>query len=309
MIKKEFIEFVSSKTGIDKLSFIEKDILLHSILSDLIKNREFKENLVFKGGTCLTKCYLGYYRFSEDMDFTYIKQKDFEDKSEGKIRKFISEKINSISKELSKIAEKLELDFKPEKSNIRYFEFGGGNKFTTFKLWYKSAVDETESFIKIQINFVEKLFYPIKEIEAKPLFDKTFEKEIKFVYPEYAYLLEPIKIKSYDLNEILIEKIRAILTRKVIKGRDLIDAYLIISKTKPNMELIKKQSIEKINFMLKYEKYSENIQNKNLEFLDKFVIGDENNLMIKEMPEGFDKFVKEFKAVLTAVKEKIKIEF
>ena len=308
MIKREFIEFVSSKTEIGKLSLIEKDILLHSILTDLIKNKEFKENLAFKGGTCLTKCYFGYYRFSEDMDFTYIKQKDFESKSEGQIRKIISDKITLISIEISKIAEKLELDFKPEKNNRRYFEFGGGNKFTTFKLWYKSAVDKTESFIKIQINFVEKLFYPINKIEAKPLFGKGFEKEIKFVYPEYSYLLEPIKIKSYDLNEILIEKIRAILTRKVIKGRDLIDACLIINKTKPNIELIKKQSIEKINFMLKYEKYSENIQNKNLELLYKFVLGDENKLMIKEMPEGFDKFVKEFKAVLTEVKEKIKIE-
>ena len=153
MIKKEFIEFVSGKTGIDKLSFIEKDILLHSILSDLIKNREFKENIAFKGGTCLTKCYLGYYRFSEDIDFTYFKTKDFEGKSESQIRKIISEKTNTISEQISKIAEKLELDFKPEKNNRRYFEFGGGNKFTTFKLWYKSSISEIESFIKIQISF------------------------------------------------------------------------------------------------------------------------------------------------------------
>lgn len=306
MIKKEFIEFVSSKTGIDKLSFIEKDLLLHNILFDLIKNKEFKENLAFKGGTCLTKCYFGYYRFSEDLDFTHFKTKEFDGKSEKQIRKMISEKIDKISEQIIEIAKKLELDFKVEKNNRRYFEFGGGNKFTTFKLWYKSRVSETESFIKMQINFVEKLFYPIKEIEAKPLFDKTFEKEIKFIYPEYSYLLEPIRIKVYDLNEILIEKIRAILTRKVIKGRDLIDAYLIINHTKPNLELIKKQSIEKIDFMLKYEKYLENIQNKNLELLDKFILGDESKLMIKEAPEGFDQFVKEFRVVLNAVKTKIK---
>lgn len=307
MIKEEFIKFISKKTEIDKLSFIEKDILLHSILSDLIKSKDFKENFAFKGGTCLTKCYFGYYRFSEDIDFTYIKQKDFEGKSEGQTRKIISEKINSISKEISKIAERLELDFKPDKNNRRYFEFGGGNKFTTIKLWYKSAVDGTESFIKIQMNFIERLFYPIKEIEAKPLFDKSFEKEMKFVYPEYVYLFEPIKIKIYDLNEILIEKIRAILTRKVIKGRDLIDAYLIIKKTKPNIELIKKQSIEKINFMLKYEKYLENIQNKNLEFLNKFVIGEESKLMIKKIPEGLDNFITNLIPLLHKITKELKI--
>ncbi len=306
MIKKDFIAFVSSKTGIDKLSLIEKDLLLHSILFDLIKNKDFRENIAFKGGTCLIKCYFGYYRFSEDIDFTYLKAKEFEGKSANSVRKMISDKIDKISEQLLEIAEKLQLDFKLEKNNRRYFEFGGGNKFTTFKLWYTSAVSETESFIKIQINFAEKLFYPVKEIEIRPIFDTTFEKEIKFVYPEYSYFLESIKIKSYDLHEILIEKIRAILTRKVIKGRDLIDAYLIIHKIKPNFEVIKKQSLEKIKFMLKFEKYSENIQNKNLELLDKFVLGDESKLMIKEIPESFNTFLKDFKVILNDVKEKIK---
>ena len=29
-----------------------------------------KENLIFKGGTALKKCYFGNYRFSEDLDLT-----------------------------------------------------------------------------------------------------------------------------------------------------------------------------------------------------------------------------------------------
>jgi predicted nucleotidyltransferase component of viral defense system len=31
-----------------------------------------KDNLAFKGGTALKKCYFGEYRFSEDLDFSYI---------------------------------------------------------------------------------------------------------------------------------------------------------------------------------------------------------------------------------------------
>lgn len=33
---------------------------------------ECRDNLIFKGGTCLRKCYFEDYRFSEDLDFTAI---------------------------------------------------------------------------------------------------------------------------------------------------------------------------------------------------------------------------------------------
>jgi predicted nucleotidyltransferase component of viral defense system len=49
---------------------VEKDILLHQVLTDLPSDRFFAKNMLFKGGTCLTKHYFGYFRFSEDMDFT-----------------------------------------------------------------------------------------------------------------------------------------------------------------------------------------------------------------------------------------------
>ena len=69
------IDYLATETGIGDKSLIEKDLFLHLLLYELSKDRFFKENLVFKGGTCLIKCYLGYYRFSEDLDFT--SKKDF----------------------------------------------------------------------------------------------------------------------------------------------------------------------------------------------------------------------------------------
>src|SRR3989338_361905 len=150
MVRKDFIDFIG-KTGNKEL--IEKDILLHSILYKLAKDEWFKENFAFKGGTCLIKCYFGYYRFSEDLDFTYLSQKEFEGKSEKQIRKTISEKVNRVSALLYDVPKEFETSFKPEKDNSKYFEFGGGNKLTTFKIWYKSKIAEKESFVKVQINF------------------------------------------------------------------------------------------------------------------------------------------------------------
>ncbi|MBW6474015.1 MAG: nucleotidyl transferase AbiEii/AbiGii toxin family protein [Anaerolineaceae bacterium] len=38
-----------------------------------LKTGDLDKNLVFKGGTCLRKCYFPDYRFSENLDFTAIR--------------------------------------------------------------------------------------------------------------------------------------------------------------------------------------------------------------------------------------------
>jgi len=70
----EFIHFIIEKTGLDKPLLVERDILLHSPLYRLVRDDVFRENYLFKGGSCLVKCYFGYYRFSMDLDFTYARQ-------------------------------------------------------------------------------------------------------------------------------------------------------------------------------------------------------------------------------------------
>ena len=48
---------------------IEKDYALGWILFGVAAHPELRTWL-FKGGTCLKKCYFDTYRFSEDLDFT-----------------------------------------------------------------------------------------------------------------------------------------------------------------------------------------------------------------------------------------------
>lgn len=50
---------------------IEKDYCITWFLIGLSKS-SLKNELVFKGGTCLRRCYFRDYRFSEDLDFTLI---------------------------------------------------------------------------------------------------------------------------------------------------------------------------------------------------------------------------------------------
>lgn len=279
----EETNYLANKLNIKNKELLEKDLLLHNILINLKKNKDFQKNYVFKGGTCLIKCYLGYYRFSEDLDFSYIFPENFNNFSENQIRNKISNIVTDLSKLLLKIAKENKLDFSSDKSNNKYFEFGGNNKFTTFKLWYDSNITKKKQFIKIQINFLEQFNYNFKKNKISNLIENIEHKEFEFLFPNQKNLLEYPKIKTYDIREILIEKYRAILTRKALKSRDFIDIYLILDHLKEDSKKYKNQIIKKTKYVLnKYQKYRENLElRKKLGF--NYIIGEEEKLLLKEI--------------------------
>ena len=308
MINKELTDFISKKLNISRRDLIEKDIIISKFLFHLMQDKSFSQNYAFKGGTCLTKCYLGYYRFSEDMDFTYLNQKEFAAKSNKKIRELMSKKTEELGKLIELIAKKLDLDFKMEKENKRYFQFGGSNAFVTFKIWYKSKELEKETFIKIQVNHIESLQYPIKELDVIFIVPKNLEKDFSFIAGEDAdILLKQLKIKVYDIKEILIEKIRAVLTRRGIKARDFVDVFLIVKKNKLDLNDFKKQIIVKISDMLKFEKYNQNIKNKETQLKKELILGEEEALLLTSIDKGFPEFVKEFNIFLKEIIKELKI--
>ena len=66
--RRELLEAASSFSLIP--SVVEKDYVLGWVLAGINAHQEIAESWVFKGGTCLKKCYFETYRFSEDLDFT-----------------------------------------------------------------------------------------------------------------------------------------------------------------------------------------------------------------------------------------------
>lgn len=51
---------------------VEKDYVLGWLLSGIGADPRLGSHWVFKGGTCLKKCFVETYRFSEDLDFTVL---------------------------------------------------------------------------------------------------------------------------------------------------------------------------------------------------------------------------------------------
>jgi predicted nucleotidyltransferase component of viral defense system len=69
MIERQEILSVASELSLSP-EVIEKDYVLGWILAGVYADPELAPAWVFKGGTCLKKCFFETYRFSEDLDFT-----------------------------------------------------------------------------------------------------------------------------------------------------------------------------------------------------------------------------------------------
>ena len=297
---KNFLTSIKDKTNITATELIEKDFYLNILLSKL----NFEE-YVFKGGTCLSKAYLDYFRFSEDLDFTFINQKLWEGKSTKSIKKVCKEKIDAFGEQLKKVG----FDFKFDKSDRNFVEIGNNNKLVTFKVYYDSILTGKPSFIKIQINFLEKIIFAPQVKELNPLIKNSqFTKEDQIYFKEFLDFYKTITIKAYNLKEIVTEKFRSILTRKAIKSRDAIDLLFIYQKFKIKPQDFLKETKEKLLYSIhNYEKYKDNLilTRDKLQTLE-FQYNEVRPLVIKPFnKEDFDKYVKELKPLLIEMAEEI----
>jgi predicted nucleotidyltransferase component of viral defense system len=103
-VRADFVNEVARVLDIKRKDLVEKDFILHQILTDLSKDDFFAPNFLFKGGTCLIKCYFGYLRFSEDIDFTWKDQTAFKGMSGKKIRSQLSKTIDRTGEVFEAIA-------------------------------------------------------------------------------------------------------------------------------------------------------------------------------------------------------------
>jgi predicted nucleotidyltransferase component of viral defense system len=65
VIDKQEISDLARELSLD-LHVVEKDYVLGWLLAGISANPELAQSWVFKGGTCLKKCYFETYRFSDD---------------------------------------------------------------------------------------------------------------------------------------------------------------------------------------------------------------------------------------------------
>lgn len=211
---------------------VQKDLLLTLILAEFEKRR--LGDLIFKGGTLLSRNYLKYHRFSEDLDFIHRNSQEWRELNRSQREKKIKQFIDVFVAKLQEVADALGLEFSVDRSNAKFCTILHGRAVYIFRIYYSE-----NGYIKIEINFVERMIHPPVEVSVKAITDFFDSKELRFTL---GLKTENFKVLSYPLKEIILEKYRAILTRKELKERDLFDLFLIEDSLTVNLG----QIVEKI---------------------------------------------------------------
>lgn len=206
---------------------IDKDWVLGHLLNAFYSVGNNKELFVFKGGTCLKKCYFDDYRFSEDLDFTLV-EKDF------LINKTFINKITKKATDNSNIVFSFESIKEQIHNDIQQgyevkIKYWGANHKPNSPIPLPSR---WQTYIKLDISFSEELF------------DRVDNRQILHNYSDSELISETIP--SYSMLEIISEKLRALIQRN--RPRDIYDIwYIMNSNTTLNLLDIKDLLIKKAN--------------------------------------------------------------
>lgn len=208
MILKREIENIAERKHVTK-STIDKDWVLGHFVDAIFSIPECRDKLIFKGGTCLRKCYFKDYRFSEDLDFTAV---DASFVLDNKL-------LNKIVKLISKQTE-IPL-YIQEIKQLRFNNLLAGYS-ANIKFWGADhprnqappPPKRWQTSIKIEIILYEKLIFP---------------PENRKVHHDYSDQLTQASqsVPCYTLQEVMAEKLRALIQRSYTAPRDFYDIWYL----------------------------------------------------------------------------------
>jgi predicted nucleotidyltransferase component of viral defense system len=180
---------------------LERDYCLAWFLVGLSRS-PIRDILAFKGGTALKRCYIGNYRFSEDLDFSLTKATHLESILAG------FEKIYAEIKESSGVI--IRFSRKDRKSH---------QNSHSFYLSYEGPLPGTTvKEVKVDITIDERFVLPLQK------------RRVLKGYQEYEDLPEGATIQVYSLKEILSEKVVALTDRARNEPRDLYDVWYLTER-------------------------------------------------------------------------------
>ncbi len=84
MIAREELLDLAADFGLGA-NVVEKDYALGWLLAAVGEHAATRDSWLFKGGTCLKKCFFETYRFSEDLDFTLLDAAHLDERFLGKL--------------------------------------------------------------------------------------------------------------------------------------------------------------------------------------------------------------------------------
>lgn len=236
MILKREIEKIAEQKKVAKAT-IDKDWVLGHFIDAIFSIPECKRDLIFKGGTCLKKCWFNDYRFSEDLDFTAVNY-DFvlDKKLLNRIIALVNERTE-IPLHIHKL-EQLRFNDKPT-GFAAIVKFWGADHPRNQappppQRWLTS--------IKIEIILYEQMVFPP---EIQP---------VNHEYSDHLSELTASGIPCYSIQEVLSEKLRALIQRSYTAPRDFYDIWYL------------SQNVPNLDWMAIKEAFHKKMKFKNIEF-------------------------------------------
>jgi len=213
MILRSEINRIAREQGVPP-STIDKDWVLGHVLAALFRQDWAEQTILFKGGTCLKKCYFPGYRFSEDIDFTILRE-DF----------ILSQQVmHNILLELTETTgvHFAPFSIQPVMSRNRHFGYT-----TSLKYWGadhrrdQEPPQNTERWhtsIKVEMTRHELILFPV---EMRPIYHNYSD----------AAQISAITVPCYHLFEVIAEKLRATIQRSYPAPRDYYDLWFLLRNT------------------------------------------------------------------------------
>jgi len=172
-------------------------------LAGLFTQTRAAQYLVFKGGTCLRKCYFANYRFSEDLDFTLRRAWPIEALAEA------LEQVRAWSLD----ADGPDFGAAPVRLEVVNDEYG--LESSQARVYYRGPLRWAgpPRAIQLDVSRGEPLLFPVTT------------RALHHPYSD-AGQLPPAAIPCYDLAEMLTEKLRAVSgQRRFAISRDIYDIH------------------------------------------------------------------------------------
>jgi predicted nucleotidyltransferase component of viral defense system len=205
---------------------VEKDYALGWFLAGIAAHPVIGPRWVFKGGTCLKKCYFETYRFSEDLDFT-LQDAEHLDGS------FLSETFEHIGDWVYDVCG---LQLPPEARKFEVFTNKRGTRSAQGRVGYRGPLGKQGDPPRIKLDLAAD------EVLVLP----PIQRPVHHPYTDIPD--DGIRILSYSFEEVFAEKMRALAERQ--RPRDLYDVVHLYRRQdlQPDRALVRSTLARKCEF-------------------------------------------------------------
>ena len=204
---------------------VEKDYVLGWVLTAIGTHAETADRWVFKGGTCLKKCYFETYRFSEDLDFSLLPEAAYTKDGLAAVLADLAQRARQASG----------IEFPPEAVSVRERKDLMGRTTFQGKVAYRGPLG---------IPSAPRILLDLTRHE--PILDTPVKRR---VFDPYGDLPEAAAITAYSFDELLAEKTRALYERT--RPRDLYDIVHILENRPEAVKLDRVRDLLRKKFEVK----------------------------------------------------------